>query len=168
MHRRRRRSFSNARLDYRVREEVGKRIARAEKKILIFSYSPLFLILSKYNIQSGHISFVSHSLALIFKHRRRRPSNLMSFSLSLFFLSCSLGRHRVIWGSYTIIVHVVDAATNTQQTTSYIFLYIIIHACIYIILAFRFSHRFKSSIYIYIYVYNLDLCCFVVVVFFCL
>ncbi len=152
MHRCRRRSFSNARLDYG--HARGSRQTNGERReknsyFLLLSLS-LFLILSKYTIQSGHTSFVSHSLAHIFKHRRRRPSSLMSFPLSLFFLSCSLGRHRVIWGSYTIIVHAVDVATTTQQTTSYIFLYIIIYACI---------HYFRISIFpsfqvvdVYIYI----------------
>ena len=40
---------------------------------------PPRLIFSKYTIRSGHSSFVSHSLAYIFKHRRRPPSRALCF-----------------------------------------------------------------------------------------
>ena len=163
----RRRSFANVRLDYRgVRRSKqtnreGER-ERERKKIRPFLYFlslsrahrlSHFLIFSKYNIQSGQTSFLSHSLAHIFKHRRRRPSSFMSFLLSPFFLFCSLGRHRITWGSHTIIVHVVDAATTTQQTTSYISfsLYIIIYACIHYSRLSIFSSFQIVDSHIYIY-----------------
>ena len=186
----RRRSFANIRLDCKCargwkaiihkenegRNERYRENEREEKgKYFIFS---LFLFLSLYivliffvnAIQSGHTSFASHSFAYTFKlrRRRRRPSNLLCFSFCLFFFLCSFGRHRVIiWGSYPILVHVADdgAALLYQQRhiSFYLYLYMYIkYTFASIILAFRFSHRFESSIY----TNNLGLCCFVVVVFF--
>lgn len=93
-----RRSFSNARLDYRGvcrnKQTNSERSEKERKKQGFFStlsrsrapHLSHFLIFSKYNIRSGHTSFVSHSLAHIFKHRRRRPSSFMPFLLSPFFL----------------------------------------------------------------------------------
>ena len=96
----RRRSFSNARLDYRgVWRNKQTNSERSEKErekkhgffstlsrsraravSLIFSFSP------NTTYEAGIHRFVSHSLAHIFKHRRRRPSSFMSFLLSPFFL----------------------------------------------------------------------------------
>lgn len=74
-------------------QSTSEREREEEKSLpmLFFSLS-LHLIFSKYTIRSGYSSFVSHSLAYIFKHRRRPPSRALCFFFcaSLFSLSLSL------------------------------------------------------------------------------
>lgn len=159
--------YASERASKQTRQRVGRGERRGEKRqsaprifsLFLFSSLDFFLICSKYTIPNGHISFVSHSLAHTFKHRRRRPSSFMSFLLCVRVCvslspsapsSCSFGRRRVIGGSYTIIVHVARCCyTTTQQTTSPIPLslhtrtHILIRACLYVILAFRCCQSFR-------------------------
>ena len=94
-------SFSNI-LECKIRLQMyvgmqSKRTARERERkkntsqfFSRFSFSPD----TSYKKRAHTICF-SLARSHIFKHQRRRPSNFMPFSLSLF-SPCSLGRHRLI------------------------------------------------------------------------
>ncbi len=173
MHRRRRRSFSNARLDYMHARGSRQTNDERRKKIVIFSYS-LSLSLSVSHSLEIHTTKRAYIVCLSLARVYIQASTTTTIELYVFSF-VSLLSFLFAWSSSSNMRFIYYHRSCSwccyhYSTNNVIYLSIYNNTRLYTLFS-HFDFPIVSNrryIYIYIYIYNLGLCCFVVVMFFCL